>query len=391
MSIAALLVSTLLAAGSAELTGIAILPADTFAGGPPSGAYDDAGARAAQPRFASQPVQGISSIKPGPRPGTWWALSDNGFGARWNSYDYRLAIHLFALEPRTRAGDPRGADRRRVRLQRRIELHDPQRLFPWRLTEESLPGRPFTGADVDPESLLVMPDGSFWIGDEVGPWLLHFSARGALLEPPYELQVERNGSATTLRSAVHPLVLAGKAKAQLRASKGFEGLAAGPDGTLRAMLEGALPDDPPEVLRIFEFNLEQRRYSGRSWRYRVDDAAHSIGELAAGGGSALLVIERDQLAGAAARFKRIFRVDPADVDADGMLRKQLRVDLLAIDDPRHLAGASGAFRFPYWTTESVQWLSEHELLVVNDNNFPDAGTRAPGVRDATEWIWLRIP
>jgi len=30
-------------------------------------------------------------------------------------------------------------------------------------------------------------------------------------------------------------------------------------------------------------------------------------------------------------------------------------------------------------------------LVVNDNNFPGVGGRSAGVRDDTEWIWLRVP
>ncbi len=325
------------------------------------------------------------------------ALSDNGYATRWNSFDYRLAIYLFALDPRVRADDQRPPDRRRVRLERRIALRDPQRLFPWRLTEESLPGRPLTGADIDPESFVVLPDGTFWVSDEVGPWLLHFSARGVLLEPPHELRVMLGGTEVTLRSAVHPLVLAGKAPAQLRASKGFEGLALAADGHLLAMLEGALPDDPPDVLRIFEFELAQRRYSGRSWRYRLDDPAHSIGELAADGGTRFLVIERDQLEGAAARYKRILRIDTASTTVEAgplqpaLLQKEPCVDLLALRDPQRLAGGTESFTFPYWTTEAVQRLDDGQLLVVNDNNFPATGGRGTAARDPTEWIWLRIP
>ena len=88
-----------------ELTGFAAFPADSFTAGPPSGQYTDQGRRLPAPRFAAQPVQGISSVQPGPEPGTWWALSDNGFGARANSFDYRLALYLFAAAP---GSGPRG-------------------------------------------------------------------------------------------------------------------------------------------------------------------------------------------------------------------------------------------------------------------------------------------
>ena len=367
---------------AAELAGFASWPADSFAGGPPSGQYTAEGRRLPQPRFAAQPVQGVSSIKPGPRPGTWWALSDNGFGTRANSFDYRLAIYLFEADPA--AG--------RVRLERRIELRDPARQFPWRLTEESLPERPLTGADADPESLVVMPDGSFWIGDEHGPWLLHFSAEGLLLEPPVAL---RRPDGAVLRSASNPEVLAGAATADLRASKGFEGLAPGPQpGTLLAMLEGAIPGDPPEELRLFEFDLARRDWTGRSWRYRLDSPAHAAAELAVRG-DVYLVIERDDGHGGDARFKRIFELRlPADgaeaASGAAATGRRLVADLLDIANPHGLAGSGPRFRFPFFTPEAVHAAGGSRLLVVADNNYPATGARRAGQRDDTEWIWLDV-
>jgi hypothetical protein len=368
-------------AGAAELVGFAHFPADSFAGGPPSGQYTAEGRRLPQPRFGAQPVQGVSSIKPGPRPGTWWALSDNGFGTRANSFDYRLAVYLFEADPA--AG--------RVRLERRIALRDPARHFPWRLTEESLPERPLTGADADPESLVVMPDGSFWVGDEHGPWLLHFSPEGVLLEPPVAL---RRPDGAVLRSAANPEVLAGTAAADLRASKGFEGLAPGPrPGTLLAMLEGPIPGDPADELRLFEFDLARRDWTGRSWRYRLDSPAHVAAELAVRG-DVYLVIERDDGHGDAARFKRIFSLrlpqDAAAATAAGSAatdRKRV-ADLLDLANPRGLAGAGPRFRFPFFTPEAVHALDGSRLLVVADNNFPATGGRRAGQRDDTEWIWI---
>jgi glycerophosphoryl diester phosphodiesterase len=377
------------AAPRVELVAHAVLPADTFAPGtPPAGAFDDDGRRRAQPPFATQPVQGISSIAPGPGPATWWALSDNGFGAAASSSDYRTAIYLFAVEPRGRRNDPRAADAGRVQLRESLALRDPQRHFPWRLVEESDPARPLTGADIDPESLVLAEDGSFWIGDEAGPWLLHVARDGALLEAPIELRVD--GQA--IRSVNHPLARAGRVPMPIRASKGLEGLAPGLEpGTLLALPEGTIPGDSAGTLRVVEFELARREWTGRSWRYPLDDSAHAIAELARLADGRYLVIERDDGHGPQARFKRIFEIDLARVPPGATVAKRLRVDLLRIEDRRRLATPDGRYTFPYWTPESVLPVAPHTWLVVNDNNFPAVGGRSAGVRDDTEWIWLRVP
>ena len=39
-------------------------------------------------------------------------------------------------------------------------------------------GKLLTGADFDVESIARMDDGTFWVGEEFGPYLLHFNAQG---------------------------------------------------------------------------------------------------------------------------------------------------------------------------------------------------------------------
>ena len=43
------------------------------------------------------------------------------------------------------------------------------------------------GSISDPESMQRTSNGDIWIGDEFGPYLLHFSADGVLLSPPISL------------------------------------------------------------------------------------------------------------------------------------------------------------------------------------------------------------
>jgi hypothetical protein len=359
----------------ATLAGWASLPADSFREGPPSGEFDDAGAKRAQPRFGSQPVQGVSSIKPAAQ--GWWALSDNGFATKWNSPDYRLAIYRFDVTPRRSARDiPL------VELRQTVELRDPARRFPYRITHEDSAERILTGADLDPESLVVMGDGSFWIGDEFGPWLLHFSSTGELLAPPVELPDE-------LRSPQHPRVLAGKATATVPASRGIEGLALTAEGTtLLAALESPLASDatPERFVRLYRFDIASGQFKGDAVAYPLSESATSLGEITHFANDHYLALERDDGAGSAAKWKRVFTFRLQD----GAVERRCVVDLLDITETNNLSGYGPRFALPYFTLEAVQALDARTLLVVNDNNYPATGARGTEVTDFTEWAWIRL-
>jgi hypothetical protein len=370
-----------------ELIGLIVMPPDAFRGGPPSGQFDGNGRRASGPRFDSQPVQGVSSIKAGPTAGAWWALSDNGFGSRWNSPDYRLAIYLFDVRPRTQLGTDS-----RTALQAVIELSDPAKQFPWRLTDESEPERLFTGADADPESLVDMPDGTFWIGDEFGPWLLHFSADGELLQGPVELP-------DGVYSPDHPLVISRNAKAKIEHSRGFEAMDLAGDGkTLVTILEGPVAGDPPKHLRVQRYDTAAGKWLTGTLIYELDPDTVSVTDMSRIDGNRFVVIERDDQQGDAARAKRVYSIDLDKALADKTqpgkpLAKKLVIDLLSIGNSKGLAEAlapGAPFRFPYLTTESIQVLDRKHVVVVNDNNYKATGGRGPTVTDATEWIWLEL-
>jgi glycerophosphoryl diester phosphodiesterase len=364
-----------------ELIGIIVMPADAMRAGPPSGAFDGEGRRAAAPRFDSQPVQGVSSIKPGGTAGAWWALSDNGFGGKWNSSDYTLCIYLFDLRPRTEpGGDSRNA------LQAVIELSDPAKFFPWRLAEEDTPERLLTGFDADPESLVTMADESFWIGDETGPWLLHFSVDGELLAPPVELP-------DSVRSADHPLVIAHADIPRLAHSRGFEAMdLAGDNKTLVTILEGTVAGDAARTLRVQRYDTSAGKWLPGTLIYEPDPDTTSVTDLSLVEGNRFVVIERDDLQGDAARAKRVYSIDLDHAVPGKPLQKKLVIDLLAIGNARGLAltPPGAPFRFPYLTTESIQVLDRKHVVIVNDNNYPATGGRGANVKDATEWIWLEL-
>ena len=365
-----------------ELIGYVTMPAGAFRDGPPSGQFDDEGRRAAAPRFESQPVQGVSSIKPGPTAGAWWALSDNGFGRKWNSSDYRLCIYLFDVRPRTETGPDS-----RTALQAVIELSDPAKFFPWRLAEEGTPERFLSGADADTESLVAMPDETFWIGDEIGPWLLHFSIDGDLLGAPVDLPDHA-------RSVDHPLVLAQADDARITRTRGFEAMdLAGDEKTLVTILEGTVLGDPSGHLRVQRYDTAAGKWLPGTLIYELDSDTMSVTDISRIEGNRFVVIERDDLEGDAAKAKRVYAIDLDRAVRGKPLKKKLVIDLLSIGNTRGLAEslAPGTpFRFPYLTPESIQVLDRKHVVIVNDNNYPDMGGRGPAVTDATEWIWLEL-
>lgn len=322
-------------------------------------------------------MQGFSAlIKAGQN--DYFVLSDNGFGKRDNSSDYLLSIYRITADFRTASGGTGS-----IRVDEVINLRDPGSYLPYPAARPD--DRLLTGADLDPESFRRVADGSYWIGEEFNPSLLHFSADGLLLAPPFMLD--------GLHSADNP---SGKI-ANLSRSRGFEGMAISADGHwLYPMLEGALEGSGPG-LNIYTFSINEEKFANLhadkpSFRYRLDDGASAIGDFTMFSDSAGLVIERDSGEGKKALVKKIYRVDFRQLDAEGFLRKSLVADLLQINDPHDLnQDGDTLFTFPFWTIEGLVVLNNTMLGIVNDNNYPlgkardDSGTQA----DGTEFILIK--
>ena len=354
-------------AGRPVLTGFASLPALTFVPGsePAGAALGTAPVNGIAAPWADQPVQGFSGVLRGGG-GTYEVLSDNGFGNKANSADFLLRIHRIAPVPRTGAVDVLGG----------INLTDPAGHVPFPLTR---PDRVLTGADFDVESIVRDRDGSYWIGDEFGPWLLHADRAGRLLAPPFALP--------GVRAPENPA-----GSPNLGGSKGFEGMAASPDGRyLYPLLEGTVAGDTPGDLRFTEFSTRTGAYTGKRLVYRLDNPAHAIGDAIALDEHRFLVIERDNNQGDAAAVKRLYVADRRDRDRDGVLDKTLVLDLLDIADPKRLGGSGPTFRFPFVTIESVVLLDDRTVAILNDNNFPGSSGRTAGVADDNEFITVRLP
>ncbi len=346
----------------------AIIPADAYQPGPPSGAAV-APVNGVTPPFPGQPIPGFSAVLSAGH-GEYWGMPDNGYGAKGNSADFLLRLYRIRPDFKTARGGSGAVD-----VQRFLQLRDPDGKVPFALTRSD---RVLTGADFDLESVRRVKDGSFWFGEEFGPFLLHTDATGKVLEAPVPLP--------GVQSPQSPFLPDPDAW-NIPASRGFESMALSSDGkTLYPILEGALRTDPDPRRRVInEFDLKSGRYTDRKWNYRVDAAFPNavLGDATAIDKHRYLVIERDDFQGVEAQLKKIYLVDLRRVGPDGYLEKRLVLDLLRITDPDGISlparagefGVGFAFSFPLQSVESLEVLGHGRLLIANDNNYPGSDGR----------------
>ncbi len=408
-TIAAALVLSGNAVASPTLSGWAVMPANTFSDGPTTGQFAGAGAGGNPlPLLNQQSVQGFSAVLDGPVAGTYLFMPDNGFGTQANSADALLRMYALRPDFRTATGGSGtiapvdfvgGGALSSFGPTSRINLSDPNHLLGFTIQADYThyynnaanplvdptirAGRLLTGADFDIESVRKDKNGNYWFGDEFGPFLVKADAAGHVLRSEVPLP--------GVFAPQNPFL--GSGTPNLNASNGFEGMAINAAGNrLYTLLEGSVAGDPAKTLRINEFNVDTESYTGAMWRYRLESAGTNIGDMTAINDHEFLVIERN---GATATsggtpFKRIYRIDIGQVDADGYVAKTLVVDLMNIADPFDLNGdGSTLFTFPYVTIEDVLLLDANTLLVVNDNNYPGTGGRNAG-SDPTEFLKISI-
>ena len=434
VSIIALAAVTSTAEG-AELAGRAVLPAATFAPGPTSGQFIAAANGISVPFANKQTVQGFSGVVPGPVPGTYDFIIDNGFGAKNNSADSLLRV--FSLRPDFKTGKvvpvnrTSGKDSRFDRTDWFITLHGSngqnrtgfQPIFQdanypngsnniavdHQITSQRL----LTGSDFDVEGIVRAKDGSYYFGDEFGPFIVHTDKSGRLLKgvPVTLPNLTGIGSNPLIQSPDYPAPVAGSAlppvsgPSNSQSSGGFEGFTINPDGTkIYTLLEKSLTGDTnPQRRFINVFSTKTNAYLNELYAYKVGDpngdnagidpTNNSIGDMNMINDHEILVIERDQNMGSAAKFKRIYLADLSTIDAQGFVKKTLVADLMNISDPKNLGGngaTGGVFTMPFVTIENVMAVGPDTILVANDNNFPFSSGRTPGLPDDEEIVLIKL-
>jgi glycerophosphoryl diester phosphodiesterase len=378
--------------GQPTLEGRAVIPAGALADGPPSGAGVTPNPQnGVQFPLPSQPVIGFSAVVAGRQKGEYLAMPDNGFGNKANSADFLIRAYYVRPDFKTARG---GSGEVAVDTHQGefVEFRDPDHVIGFPIVNEATQGRLLTGADIDPESLQRGDNGDLWVGDEFGPWILHFDATGRLLDAPF-------ATPGGLMSPANPFL--GGNPATHPNSRGYEAMAISPDGKfLYAALEGATVAEAGSTRRIvFEFSVRDEAFTGRTWDYRTEQPGFMVADMWAVDRHHMVVIERDAGRGLNAVFRNVYVVDLTAADAGGALVKSLVVDLAAIPDPDLVSlpptrpddvGLGDPFRVTCESVESIHPISGTELLITCDNNLPNTG-RNPTIADDTELIVVKVP
>ncbi len=233
---------------------------------------------------------------------------------------------------------------------------------------------------LDPEGIVAMADGTFWLSDEYGPFMVQFDATGRELR-----RFSPCGESPEL-----PAVYAKR-----RPNRGMEGLTITPDGEwLVGIMQSPLQNPSSAVNNSLVTRILFKHItngSTREYLYLLDRSGlQGNSEILALSSTRFLVIERDGAFLPSATLKKIYEVDisgatdvsalggfgfepetlgktleqatPAELAAAGIKAgiKTLRVDLLALgyphDKPEGLALAPGGW-----------------LFVINDDDFGIVG------------------
>ena len=237
-------------AAEPRLEARAILPADASFPAPFPGIVNTDPAPAPN---ATQPVGGFSALLDAGN-GDFYAMPDNGFGSKANSRSFIL--RLYKVRPRFRTEYGGRGD---VQIRDAITLSDPDNKVPFPIVNENTDERILTGGDFDIESVRQAPDGTFYFGEEFGPFIVHVDAKGKVLDAP--VGIPRIAGNAPVRSPDNPYLF-GRPN-NLGGSSGFEAMALSRDGkTLYPILEGAVIGDDPLTRRVYEFDVKERRYTG---------------------------------------------------------------------------------------------------------------------------------
>ncbi|GGD96374.1 hypothetical protein GCM10011390_13940 [Aureimonas endophytica] len=251
----------------------------------------------------------------------------------------------------------------------------------------------------DTESLVHLPDGSFFVSDEYGASISHVAADGRVLKRyvPKGLEADYAGADYPVAGSLPALVM------KRKLNRGIESIALAPDGkTVYFILQSPLvnPDEETykasRTVRLYAFDIASEAVTAE-YAYEVDEAAAfgkdnarkaqkqsdvKVSEMAALGPDQLLVLER------ISKTTKLYRVDlkdaaklparfdsaetspslealkPAELAGKGVaaLKKELVFDSdTAKDMPEKIEG--------------VAVVDPKTLILVTDNDFGIAGDR----------------
>lgn len=235
---------------------------------------------------------------------------------------------------------------------------------------------------LDSESIVAAADGTFWVSDEYGPHIVHYSADGMEME-----RISPVGVNTGPRKL--PAVLAKR-----RANRGMEGLCMSLDGrtlvgTMQSMMyvpSKALATNKT-LTRIVTFDTVTGQT--KQFLYKQEGgASDSVCDITALSNNEFLVIERDGNFGSQGGIKKVYRinlsnatdVNGADITAvDGMKVNGKALEQCSWDEITN-AGIKAVTKtlavdlvaklgYEHDKFEGIVYLGNNKLAVFNDDDF----------------------
>ncbi len=234
---------------------------------------------------------------------------------------------------------------------------------------------------LDPEGLVAMQDGTFWISDEYGPHIVHLNSDGK--------EIERINAFNTSRKI--PAVFGKR-----RANRGMEGLTITPNGKyLVGMMQSPLynPDKSikksSKICRLLFFDIATGE--SKEYLYIIDNTDMANSDIVAITDNTFLVLERDgNMPGKdASCSKLLYKIDitgatdvtsnletgrmingktleqctPEEIQAAGIkaVSKELAFDIMSI---------SG---YPHDKPEGLIIINSNLIAIVNDDDFGIGG------------------
>jgi hypothetical protein len=235
---------------------------------------------------------------------------------------------------------------------------------------------------LDSESIVAAADGTFWVSDEYGPHIVHYSADGIELE-----RISPYGVNTGTRKL--PAVFAKR-----RPNRGMEGMCMTPDGK---MLVGTMQSTmyvPTKALatnttltRIVTFDLVSGQT--KQYLYKQDGgASDSVCDITPISNTEFLVIERDGKFGSEGGLKKVYRINlsgASDVSGsdftavDGMKINNKTLEQSTWDEI-NAAGLKPVTKtlavdlvskigYEHDKFEGIVYLGNNKLAVFNDDDF----------------------
>ncbi len=233
---------------------------------------------------------------------------------------------------------------------------------------------------IDPEGIVVMKDGSFWVADEYGPHLIHFDPNGKAID-------WLNPFGTGVGGKKLPIVYKYR-----RANRGMEGLTKTPDEKyLVGMMQSPLLNPNKDVqskataCRILFYEIATGKF--KEYIYYLENTGTAVSEITALTNTTFLVLERDGKTPGKDQgiIKKIYKIDVSnatdvnDINENGKLINNKTIEQLTKDElitagikpvtKEEVFDIMSIPNYPHDKPEGLVIIDKNTIAIVNDDDF----------------------